>query len=150
MPNKIQTQLDKWPIKPGRRSGTKKHQGMAPWCLHNISRWEWNRINEWLAIHSYCGNLTSIKKIDLDGLLLSPYVSTESILWIDPYWQAACIDYIDSLPKRIYEVEIHTPITKKQANSKFTGNFELFTAFTYSIGSFSDEKDAFLATLGWQ
>lgn len=150
MPNKIATQLDKWPLKPNLIHGGKRHHGMAPWCLHNVSRWEWARINEWLAIHSYCGQLTAIKKIDLDGLLLSPYVSTESTLWIDPFWQAACIDYIDHLPKRVYEVEMHTHITRKQANHKFTGNFEIFTAYTHVIGSFSEEKDAFLATLGWQ
>ena len=144
------TQLDKWPLKPNLIPNARKHQGLAPWCLHNISRWEWKHINSWLSIHSYCGQLTSIKKVDFDGLLLAPFTCTESTLWVDPFWQAACIEFIDALPKRKYEVELRSVITRKQANQKFTGNFEIFTGYQCCIGSFSSTEDAFLATLGWQ
>lgn len=144
------TQLSRWPITLKLATGAKKRHGLAPWRLHNISRWEWKTINEWLTIHSYCGHISSIKKIDMNGVHISPFFCTESILWIDPYWQASCIGFIDSLPKRIFTVELFNLITRKQADKKFTGNFEIFSGYNYCVGSFSLAEDAFLATLGWE
>jgi len=75
---------------------------------------------------------------------------TECVLWIDPAWQAACIAHIDSLPERVYTVYLKDKPTRKQANALFQGNYEIFTGYDYCFGSFADEQDAFLATMGWK
>lgn len=146
----LNLQLNKWPINPNLHPGFRRHKGLAPWCLINISKWEWIKINEWLGIHGYCGRISKYQLIEDAGLLLGEVFVTESVLWIDPNWQAACLQFIDSLPKRIYTVQLNTRPTRKQANKLFTDNYEVFSGYNYHFGTFSSEQDAFMATMGWQ
>lgn len=149
MASTIDFRLQRWPINPNLH-GFKKRPGLAPWCLSLISKWEWTRINEWLSIHGYCGHLTKFTRLTELDLLYGEVVGTESILWIEPHWQASCLDYIDSLPKRTYTVALDEPYTRRQASKLFSGNYEIFTGYNYVFGSFAEEQDAFMATIGWK
>jgi hypothetical protein len=142
-------QLQKWTLNPNLLLG-KKHKGLAPWCLFNISKWEWNNINQWLAVHGYCGQLTALNKKCSHDTLVGEVFGTECVLWIDPIWQAACISHIDSLPKRSHVVSLEFNPTNKQTKEMFIGNYQIFTGYHIVLGSFADDQDAFMATIGWK